>query len=161
MRQPAASLIGRRRIYGGVAAFNVGDLSVFTHNVSRAVAHAVGAQHAVRFGCLPGTEIAQEWELQFELFGKNLLGGSVIRTDAYYRSVIALEFRITSLVCREFLGSTTGESGGEKCHNYRLFSFEIVQRNLAALGGRKRKIGRNVADLQRRRVTHLRRRLRD
>ena len=78
------------------------------------------------------------------------MGGVIVGADAKNLGVVAFKFCNTSLVCSDFAGSTTGESGGEERQHHGVFSAEAGKRDLSALGGGQSEVWRHVAFLQRR-----------
>jgi hypothetical protein len=149
VRQPAACLIRSGRIDRGIPHIYERNFPFLIDHVGDAVRHPVRAQNTIRLRGGTVFEITQEGEGQFELFGKNFLGGSVICTDAKNLGVVAFEFCDTSLVRGEFLRSATGESGGKECHDHWALAFEIGQRDFTAHGGTEDKVWRGVAHLER------------
>jgi hypothetical protein len=136
MGETAAGLIGGGRINRGISLFDVNDLSILVDHECGAVAHTVGPQHAISFRGGAIFEIAEQRKLELELLGEGFLGGSVVVTDAKNEGTVSLEFRYTSLVCREFLGSATGKSGGKEREDDRILAFVVGQRDFAARGCR-------------------------
>jgi hypothetical protein len=155
VREPAAGFVRCGWVDRRIANFDVRDLAFFIHHVRYPIAHTVGTQDTVGFGHGASGEIAQQREGKVELLSKNFLGGSVVGTNAKYFCIVAFKFRNTSLVCREFLRSATGKSGREESHNHWILALEIGQRNFAAHGGAERKVGCDIADLERLRVARL------
>ena len=150
MSRPAASCIRSGRVDRATSFLDVNDLPFLIHHERGAVSHAgLGDENAVRSHHLAVEEIAQQGERSVEFGGEFFLGGSVVRANAQNLSIVAFKFRNTSLVCSDFLRSTTGKSGGEKCQHNGVFPSEARKRHLSALGRRQREVGRHVAFLQR------------
>jgi hypothetical protein len=153
--EAAACLIDRCRIDCRVANVDKFDLSVGSDHERGPVAHAIRPQNSICFGDFAIFEIAQQREVQLELSGELFLRWGVVGTDAKNKGTIGLEFRNTSLVCREFLRSAAGERGREKCQNDHVFAFVVGQRNFSAGRRRKREVGCDISHLQRLRISGL------
>jgi hypothetical protein len=125
MSKAAACLIHRSRIDSRVADVDELNCPVKPNHERGPVTHAIGAQNSICLRRFASGEIAEQRHFEFQLFGKDSLRGNVVGTDAKNEGVICLEFRDTSLVRREFLRSTTGESGGEEREDYYIFSFVV------------------------------------
>ena len=149
VRRPAARGIGAGGIDRTAPFLDVGDLPFLVHHKRSAVGHAgLGYENAISSGHLAIEKITQQWERSTHLGGEFFLGGSIVGADAKNLGVVALKFRNTSLVCRDFARSTTGESGGEKCQHNGVFAAEDGKRNFTALGGRQSEVRGHVAYLQ-------------
>jgi len=153
--EATASLVNRGWIDRRIADIDKFDFSVGSDHERGPVAHAIRAQNSICFCDLAIFEIAQQGEVEIELSGENFLRGCVVRTDAKNEGAVSFEFRNTSLVCREFLRSTTGERGRKECQHDHVFSFVIGQCNFAAGRTGQRKIGSDVSHFQRRRIAWL------
>jgi hypothetical protein len=147
--EAAACLVDRGRIDRRIADIDEFDLSVCPYHERGPVAHAIRPQNSICFSDLAILEIAQQREIQLELSGEHFLRWYVVGADAKNEGAVGLEFRDTSLVCREFLRSATGERGREECQHDDVFSFVIGQRNLPAGRRGEREVGRDIAHLQR------------
>lgn len=150
MGRAATSGIGAGGIDGGVAFLDIDYLPLLIHHKRGAICDpGLGYENAVRGDNFAVQEIAQQGERCVELGGKFFLGGSVIGTDAKNFGVVAFKFRNTSLVCRDFAGSTTGKGGGEKRQHNGVFPAEAGKSDLSALGRSQSEVRRHVAFLQR------------
>ena len=98
MGQPAACIVCRGGIDGGIADIDERDLAFLVHDVGDSVSHAVGTQNAVRLERGAGAEIAQQGESQLLLVGEDFERGDVVGADAEDLGVIAFKFCDTSLV---------------------------------------------------------------
>ena len=138
MRRPAAGIRRARNIDRRAAFFNVGDLALFIDHERRAVGDApIEHQYAVRFGCLAGCEIAEEWKGQGKLLGKFTEGRNIIFADSEDLNVGRVKLGDTSLVSCEFLRSATCEGGGKEGHHHRLLPSKIGELEFLALLGPK------------------------
>jgi hypothetical protein len=155
MSQTAAGFVNRGWIDRGIPDIHELDLPIGTDHERGPVAHAVRTQDAIGLRYFAIVEIAEQREIQFQLFGENSLGGDVIGGNAKYYCVVRLEFSDTSLVRGKFLGSATCERGGEKSHHHRVLSFVVGERNFATLSRGQSKVGRNISHLQRYRISRL------
>jgi hypothetical protein len=109
---------------------------------------SVGHQDTVSLGSLAGGKIAEEREGEGKLLGKFTLGGNIIGADPEDLRVSAFKLGDTSLVSREFLGSTTGKRCREESHHHVLFAPVVGELDLLALGGGQFEIRRHVAHLE-------------
>ena len=115
MCRAAARVGGAGRIESRGVLVDVEDLAVLPDDER----HAVGnpgrlVEDAVFPADVALGEIAQEGHGDVILGRKFPLRRDVVGADPKYLGVGAFEFRNTSLVCLEFLRSTTGERGGVK-----------------------------------------------
>lgn len=78
MSQTAAGLVNRGRIDRGIPDIDEFNLSVDTDHERGPVAHAVRTQDAIGLRHFAIVEIAEQGEIQFQLFGKDSLGWNVI-----------------------------------------------------------------------------------
>jgi len=149
MRRPAAGLVGARRIDRAVPLFDVGDFPFLVDHEGRAVRYAgILIEHAIRSGGLAFGKIAQKRHGNVVFSREFALRRGIIGANSKNFDVVIVEFCNTSLVCQEFLRSATGERGGVKRQDDRVFATEIRQLHLSALGGVQVEIGRHVTDLQ-------------
>ena len=155
MGEPTAGFVRSCRVDCRIADFHERDFSIHIDYVSYPIRHTVRSQYSVRF--LGGTvfEIAEQRERKLQLIGKDLLGGSVVGTNAKNLCFFTFKFCDTSLVRGEFLRSATGESSGEERQDYGVLAFEIGKSHFAAHRAVKRKVRRDIADFERRRIAGL------
>lgn len=78
MGEPAACFVNRRRIDRGVADIHEFDLSIEAHHERSPVAHAVRTQDSISLRHFAIGEIAEQREIQFQLFGEDSLGGDIV-----------------------------------------------------------------------------------
>jgi hypothetical protein len=78
MGKPAASLVNRRRIDRGVTDIHEFDLSIQPNHERSPVAHAVRTQDSISLRHFAIGEIAEQREIQFQLFGEDSLGGDIV-----------------------------------------------------------------------------------
>ena len=71
MRRPAAGIRRARNVDGGAALLDKDDFALLVNDERSTIGYAsFRHQDAVRFGCLAGCEIAQEWKRKGKLLGK-------------------------------------------------------------------------------------------
>jgi hypothetical protein len=134
MRRAAARGIRAGRIDRAVPFLYVGNLPFHIHHERGTVGHAqLGDEETVGRDDFAVEEIAQQRESGAELGGKFFLGGSVIGTDAKNFCFVCVKFCNTSLVCGDFLRSTTGESCRKERQDHGILTAEAGKRHLSAL----------------------------
>ena len=125
MRRPAACRLRPARIDRGIPFFNRCDLAIHVDNKRRAVRHAyLRDQHPIllRHRTLV---IAEQHVSRVEFFFPVVENKRGICADANYLSIHCVKFCNTSLVCGEFLRSTTGEGGGIERQDDGVLAAEI------------------------------------
>ena len=149
MRGPATRVGSAGDIDGGAALLDEDDFPLLVDDERGAISDsALGHQYAISRGCLAGCKIADQREGERELLGKFTLGRSIIRADSQNLDFSRVKLGDTSLVSREFLGSTTGECGREEGYDDGLLSSKIRELDLASLGGRQLEIGSHVSNFE-------------
>ena len=151
MGKPAARRVGPAWVDGAIAFLDHGDLSVHVHHKGCAIgnSHSLN-QHAILLGDLT-VMIADQRELRCEFFGPMGESRYKICADRQHLRIVCSKFSDTSLVCSEFLRSTTGEGGGEEGQDDVLLTLKIGKLNILAAGvgaGGNGEIGRRIAHFQ-------------
>lgn len=147
--ETAAGGFSAAGIDGAVAFLDVLDLAVLVNYERGAVGNADFLdQNAVCLGDLSIPEIAEQREGSVYFGGKFFLGGSVVRANSKNLGAQIIKFGNTSLVCQQFLRSTTGKSSREEGQNHGGFPAEIGQMDRAARGGGQREIRGHIPNFQ-------------
>ncbi len=138
------------RVNRRVAFLDVDDLARPIDHEGGAIGDAdLLVEDPVRFGDLPLAEIAGQGEGKLQFFlGPVAQGGQVVSADADDARAGGFKSGDTSLVRREFLRSTTGESGRkERQHDCRLAA-KVGELDIASGCGRQIEVGRHIADFE-------------
>jgi len=118
--------LGSGWVDSGVALLDIDNLPFFVDHERGAIRHSGFHQHSVVLADFAFGEIAEKRDLNVVLGGEFFLGRGVICTDTKDFRLTCFKFGDTSLVCREFLGSTTCESGGEESQDHVVLAAEVA-----------------------------------
>jgi hypothetical protein len=149
VRSAAARLYRSIWIDGGGVFVDVDYFAVLVDHERDAVGYPCRlVQHTELSRHFAFGEVAEEGNGDVVLGGKFLLGWTIIGADSKYLDIGLAEFRNTSLVCKKFLRSTTGERGGIEREYDRVLAAKVGERDLTALRGIESEIGCGVANPQ-------------
>ena len=136
-------------IDGATSLLDIRNLSFLIHhkgcavgNARRRDQHTVGSRHFAL------GEVAEQGKGCVRFGGKLFLGRSVVGADSKNLGVQGIEFSNTSLVCRDFLGSATGEGGREKGQDHRVLAAEIREFHLSSRSRGEGKVRGHVTNFE-------------
>jgi hypothetical protein len=92
--------------------------------------------------------ITEQRESRIQFLGPVRLSGTKIGADGQDLRFVLIKFRDTRLVRREFLRSTTCESGREESYDYILLAAVTGQLNVATCCSRQFEIGGLIPDFE-------------
>ena len=149
MGGPATRRFRAGGIDGGTPLLDISDLAFFIHYKGRPVGNARRLdQHAIGGRHLAFREVTEQREGCVGLGGELFLGWSIVGADSKNLGIRCIEFSNTSLVCRDFLGSATGESGRKKCQDHGVLAAIVGELHLFAGSGGEGEIRGHVTNLE-------------
>src|SRR5438045_6774041 len=149
MSSPATRSFRAGGIDGATPLLYISDLPFFIHYKGRPVGDACrGDQHAIGSRHLAFSEVTEQRERCVSLGGELFLGWSIVGADSKNLGVRRIEFRNTSLVCRDFLGSATGECGRKKCQDHGVLAAIVGELHLIASSGCEGEIRGHVTNFE-------------